>query len=51
MKRLYGTSISHDKEEKTMTERGIFNSLGFTAKHPIEDLTDLESFIKLFDLR
>lgn len=51
MKNLYGTSIEYNSEAKTLTERGVFNSLGYSSQNKLEKALDLQGFIDLFDRR
>ena len=51
MKNLYGTSIEYNSEAKTLTERGVFNSLGYSSQNKLEKALGLQGFIDLFDRR
>lgn len=41
MKNIYGTSIEYNSAEKTLIERGIFNSLGYSSQNKLEKALDL----------
>lgn len=48
---LYGTVIEHNLAENIIYEKGMFNALGYTKSHQINNFRDIDSLIELFDRR
>ena len=45
---IYGTAIEHSKQEQTLTERGMFNAIGYTKEHPFKEKVRIEELLRMF---
>lgn len=52
LQNIYGTSVQYNKDYKILTERGMFNAIGYNKEHKFDKkITIIDDLFKLFDKR
>lgn len=52
LRNIYGTSVRYNKQEQTLTERGMFNAIGYEKKRDYKQKTKvIDELFAIFDRR